>query len=207
MEGTQAVEETEQQEGQQPEPKKASKSSSFLRTILELIIALAIALVLTGLIKAFVVEMYIVPTGSMETTVMTGDRILANKMAYDFGNKPQRGDIIVFVDKADSSRILLKRVVATEGQTVDLRNGTVYVDGQPMLEPYVNGQASDPLPTTLDNMSITYPFTVPSGCVWVMGDNRENSADSRYFGAIEDSSVLGKAFMIVYPFNQMGMLQ
>lgn len=133
----------------------------------------------------------------METTILTGDMVFAEKISYEVGS-PKAGDIVVFDDPEIPSRVLIKRVIATGGQTVDLKNGVVYVDGSPLLEPYATGQ-SNPLPSTAYNVSISYPYTVPEGTVWVMGDNRENSSDSRYFGAVDVDNVFGRAFLNYWP--------
>ena len=97
--------------------------------------------------------------------------------------------------------MLIKRVIATGGQTVDLRDGVVYVDGVPLDEPYTQGKPSNDL-----NSGITYPYTVPEGHVWVMGDNRTNSADSRAFGAIPLESVTGHAVLRYWPLDRIGTL-
>jgi signal peptidase I len=186
-------------------PVTPSKGSRFLRGIVEILIALVIAVILSFLVRTFVIDPFLVPTGSMETTIMTGDRILAEKIT--FKTRPvQANDIVVFVDKADPSRVLVKRVIAVGGQTVDLRNGSVFVDDKVLYEPYTQGQRSEPLPTQLDGVAISYPFTVPEGYIWVMGDNRERSQDSRYFGAIDADTVLARAIMVIWPADDIGML-
>jgi len=187
------------------EPKKSKKSSGVLRTILEFAIALVVALGLTWVLKSFVVEPYEVPTGSMETTIMVGDKLLAEKVTLNF-NPVQNGDIIVFADKVLPGRVLVKRAIATGGQVVDFKDGHVYVDGVPLYEPYVNGALTQPLDQQFDNMIINYPYKVPDGQIWVMGDNRENSADSRYFGSINESSVYGRALMVFWPLGDIGPL-
>jgi len=187
------------------QPKKRKKSSGVLRTILEFAIALVVALGLTWVLKSFVVEPYEVPTGSMETTIMVGDKLLAEKVTLNF-NPVQSGDIIVFADKVLPGRVLVKRAIATGGQVVDFKDGHVYVDGVPLYEPYVNGASTKPLEQQFDNMTIKYPFKVPEGQIWVMGDNRENSADSRYFGSINESSVYGRALMVFWPLGDIGPL-
>lgn len=176
----------------------------IIRRFLNLIICVAIVLAAAWGIRAFVIEPFEVPSGSMETTIMTGDRVFAEKVSYHFA-KPSAGDIVVFSDPQLPSRVLVKRVIATEGQTVNLVNGSVYVDGVKQVEPYTQGE-SYPLSKTASNVNISFPYTVPAGEVWVMGDNRENSSDSRYFGAIDSDSIFGKALVIYWPLNRIGVL-
>ncbi len=170
--------------------------------VLEFIVMLAVALVVAWLLQTFVAQFYIVPSGSMEPTIETNDRIIAEKVDLNV----QRGDIITFDDPTGEHSTLVKRVIATGGQTVDLIDGTVYVDGVALDEPYTYGKESVPLSSTLDNMQIDFPYTVPDGSVWVMGDNRTNSADSRYFGAIPVSSITGRAIFVYLPLSAIGTL-
>lgn len=141
----------------------------------------------------------------METTIMTSDKVFAEKVSY-YSRSVQPGDIVTFIDPELASRTLIKRCIAVGGQTVDLKDGTVYVDGQPLNEPYTNGKPSYPL-TTAANVTVTYPYTVPAGYLWVMGDNRTDSADSRYFGAVPQSNVTGRACFIYWPLNRMHVLE
>jgi len=108
---------------------------------------------------------------------------------------------VTFDNPDGSGSTLIKRVIATGGQTVDLVGGVVYVDGEPLDEPYTLGKASDPLPYSLSGSEISYPYTVPEGSVWVMGDNRTNSLDSRYFGTIRVDDITSKAVFIFWPFS------
>ena len=155
-------------------------------------------------LRTFVFQAYEIPSGSMEETIMTGDMVFSEKVTYYF-NEPEPGDIVTFQDPEIPSRILIKRVIATGGQTVDLVDGKVVVDGVPLYEPYTDGEPSYPL-TPVYGKAISYPFTVPEGQLWVMGDNRTNSQDSRYFGAIKESSVTGKAIFIYWPLTDVGPL-
>ena len=114
------------------------------------------------------------------------------------------GAIVTFADPLVSNRTLIKRVIATGGQTVDLQNGKVVVDGVVLDEPYIENKVSEPFEKTA--VPISYPYTVPEGCLWVMGDNRTNSQDSRYFGAIDASSVTGHAVFTYWPIPHIGVL-
>lgn len=176
------------------------KKNSPLRLIIEIILIVVVAVGLATLFTRFVMQPYEIPSGSMEETIEVGDRVFSEKLSYAFG-EPQTGDIITFADPLDPSRVLIKRVIATGGQTVDLVDGRVYVDGVALDEPYTLGKPSNDL-----HSGIEYPYTVPEGFVWVMGDNRTNSADSRAFGAIPLDSVTGRAVFRYWPLDRIGTL-
>lgn len=176
-----------------------------LHGVLEFIIMLAIAVVLVFGIQYFLLQPYKIPTGSMTPTIEIGDYVLSEKVTYH-SRGPQAGEVVTFADPTNANQILIKRCIATAGQTVDLRDGAVYVNGVMQTESYTHGKPSYPLSPTYANKTITYPYTVPSGEIWVMGDNRTNSADSRYFGSVPVSSVTGHAFYIYWPFSQAGSL-
>lgn len=180
--------------------KGAHTKSSAFRTIVEIVIIIAIAVGLATLFTRFIMQPYEIPSGSMEETIEVGDRVFSEKIGYVF-NEPQPGDIITFSDPSDPERILIKRVIATGGQTVDLRDGKVYVDGVELDEPYTLGKPSLDL-----NSGISYPYTVPADHVWVMGDNRTNSADSRVFGAVPVDSITGRAIFRYWPLERIGTL-
>jgi signal peptidase I len=150
-------------------------------------------------LRFFVAEPFIIPTPSMADTIGINDIVLGEKVSYRF-TKPKRGDIVTFNDPRDRGITLIKRVIATEGEVIDLRNGTVYIDNEALDEPYTDGARTEPLPQATDMIEeISYPYTIPEGHVWVMGDNRSNSKDSRYFGPIPVSDVTTRAFMIYWP--------
>ena len=116
---------------------------------------------------------------------------LLEKITY-YGGEPERGDIVTFEDPEIPSRILIKRVIATGRETVDLVDGQVVVDGSAPHRASPEGKPSNPI-TPAYGTEIVYPYTVPEGELWVMGDNRTNSQDSRYFGSIDESTVTGRA--------------
>lgn len=168
------------------------------------IILAAIGTVL--LIRAFVIEPFNIPTESMCETIDVGDSVLAEKITLKLGGTVSQGDVIVFEnpEKDPEKDVLCKRVVARGGQTVDLRDGSVYVDGRKIAEDYAKG---DSYPLYIGKAKrISYPYKVREGEIWVMGDNRENSADSRYFGAIPEDSVIGVCVMRYLPLNRLGFL-
>ena len=179
--------------------------SRAARTVVSILVIVAIVLGVTFLLRIFVFVPYEIPSGSMEETIMPGDMVFSEKISY-YMREPDRGDIITFADPEDPGRTLIKRVIATGGQTVDLQDGFVYIDGIRMDEPYTNGKESWPLVTTAPGVTVDYPYTVPYGYIWVMGDNRTSSQDSRHFGAVPISSVTGRAAMIYWPFDHFGAL-
>lgn len=184
---------------EQEEPKKPS----LLRNIVEFVVIIVVALGLAWGLTTYVVKPYEIPSGSMLETIQLGDRVLSEKVSY-YTRSPQYGDVVTFIDPEDSSRTLIKRVIATEGQTVDLRDGIVYVDGQALQESsYTLGKPSYELNGPAD---ISYPYTVPEGYIWCMGDNRTDSSDSRYFGAVPVSNVTGRAFFTYWPLEDFGPL-
>ncbi|HEX9092452.1 MAG TPA: signal peptidase I [Coriobacteriia bacterium] len=171
---------------------------SFGRRVLELAVLLAVAWVLATGIKTYLVQPFEIPSSSMEDTLLIGDRVLVDKLAYRFG-EPVAGDVVVFVSPEDGTTDLIKRVVAVGGQTVDIRDGILYVDGARAQDSYVNKKYPD-------HFDAEGAVTVPAGTVYVMGDNRANSKDSRYIGPQPVSKVLGRAFAIYWPVDRLSSL-
>ena len=186
--------------GEHAEP----KGSGILRTIVGLLVMVALVFGLSWALRTFVFQAYEIPSGSMEETIMTGDMVFSEKVSY-YLRDVQPGDIVTFQDPEIPGRVLIKRVIAVGGQTVDLVDGKVVVDGVALDEPYTQGKVSEPLNPAPD-ADVSYPFTVPEGRLWVMGDNRTNSQDSRYFGAIKESSVTGHAVLVYWPLQNFGAL-
>jgi signal peptidase I len=181
---------------------KEERTKRIFREVLEVIVIIAAALIITMVLRIYVIDQYEIPSASMDPTIEINDRLFAEKVSYHFGDI-QPGDIITFNDPIEEGRVLIKRVIAVGGQTIDLQNGFVVVDGETLDEPYTYGKESVPL-EPMTGMRITYPYTIPEGYVWVMGDNRTNSLDSRYFGPIPESTVLGKALIRIWPLNRFG---
>ncbi len=176
----------------------AESSPTFLRWLGELVLMVVLAFVLATGIRTFVVQPYVIPTGSMIPTIGIGERVLANKFVYRF-QTPQQGDIVVFDDPTGSVPTLIKRVVAVGGQTIDIQDSAVYVDGKKLDEPYAHAKPSEP-------GEVLLPLKIPEGQVWLMGDNRTNSHDSRWFGPQPVSIIHGKAFLRYWPFNRIAGL-
>ena len=172
----------------------------FLSGVIEMVITVAVALAVALLLRTFVFEVYEVPTGSMLETIQEGDRLVGEKITYRY-SEPKQGDIVTFSNPDGSDTTLIKRVIATGGQTVNLVDGVVYVDGVALDEPYTLGKASYPLDYSLTGVTMSYPYTVPEGSVWVMGDNRTNSLDSRYFGAVSVDDITSRAVFNFWPFS------
>lgn len=169
---------------------------SFLRQVVETILTIAIAWALAQGVRAFVAEGYKTPTGSMIPTIETSDFTLFSKVTYRFG-EPRAGDIVTLDDPYGELPMMMKRVIAVGGQTVDVHDGRVWVDRKALEEPYTYGKPS--LPGT-----VPLPVAIPDGFVWVMGDNRPNSKDSRYFGPVPVSTVHAKALFRYWPPQRWG---
>ncbi len=182
-----------------------TKTRSAGRSILNIIIMIAFIVGITFLLRTFVFVPYEIPSGSMEKTIMTNDRVFSEKVSYYF-RTPAKGDIVTFADPEVPGRTLIKRVIATEGQVVDIQDNSLYIDGVIQDEPYVLGKPTQQLSYVRPGFSLSFPYTVPKGHIWVMGDNRTASQDSRYFGSVPVSSVSGKAIVVYWPFNNIKFL-
>ena len=178
------------------------------KIIWEYVKTIGMALILTLIIRASIVQAYKIPSGSMIPTLLVGDHLLANK--FIFGErlpftdekifvfeKPERGDIIIFRYPRDPSKDFIKRVIATEGDVVEERNKQLFVNGKPLVEPYVQYTDNSFL-IQRDNFG---PYLVPHNKVFVMGDNRDRSFDSRYWGYVDLKDIEGKAFIIYWSWN------
>src|SRR5258705_3372142 len=192
--------------------RRAARTKSTLREYVE---AVVLAVLLTVVIRGLVVQAFRIPTGSMENTLLVGDFLFVNKLVYgseiDIGasghrilyyrfpaiRKPQRGDVIVFRYPDDPSRDFIKRCVAVEGQTVEIRDKVLYVDAKHEVEPFVIHSDDKILPKEISQRDNFGPTVVPKGHLFMMGDNRDNSHDSRFWGPLPLDLVKGKA-MILY---------
>jgi len=170
------------------------KKKSVLREYAE---AILIAIILALLIRTFVVQAFKIPSGSMIPTLQVGDHILVNKFIYYFRD-PQRGDVIVFKYPWDESRDFIKRVIAVGGEEVAMKDRIVFVDGRPLVEPYaIYSEARVP-----GGPGYEYgPVVVPRGSLFVMGDNRDNSQDSRFWGFLKSEKIRGKSFLIYWSWD------
>jgi len=184
---------------------KRPTKKSTLREYTE---AIVIAVVLTLFVRAFVIQAFRIPTGSMMDTLLVGDFLFVNKFVYGAHvpftdlhlpkvREPRPGDIIVFKYPGDLRRDFIKRCIAVGGQTVEIRNKVVYVDGVARDEPYVIRTDPRIFPKELSPRDNMDPLYVPEGYLFMMGDNRDNSQDSRFWGPLDLNLVKGKA-MILY---------
>jgi signal peptidase I len=174
-----------------PAPKRQSGARVFLDWAIVVAIALGVAFVVRG----FVLAHFYVEGSSMYSTLETGDRVFVNKMSYRL-HDPNRGDVVVLHQVSGASeRDLIKRVVALPGETVEMTNCTVYVDGRVLNEPYLDPDVVQP-----GNCGSDFaPVTVPDDQVFVMGDNRGGSQDSRAIGTISEDDLVGRAFVVFWP--------
>jgi len=178
----------------------AERKKGILREYLE---AAAIAVLLALFIRAFVVQAFKIPSGSMEPTLLVGDHILVNKFIYGikapFINKtmipigdPKRGDIIVFIYPLDRKKDFIKRVIGLPGDEIRIAHNRISINGKPYNDPHAVYEDNGG-----ENKNLG-PFTVPEGSLFVMGDNRDHSYDSRYWGFVPVESVKGKAVIIYW---------
>lgn len=171
---------------------------SLKNEIIEWIKAIAFALILALAIRGFVFEPMVVPSGSMIPTIQIGDRILVNKFIYRF--KPlERGDIVVFKYPDDPSQTFVKRLIGVGGDVIEIKNNTLYRNNVPVKEPYLK----EPM---VGNFG---PFRVPEGYYFMMGDNRNNSKDSRFWENkfVSRSQIIGKATYRIWPLNRLGPMK
>ena len=171
------------------------KGGGFLEFLVILLVAFALVF---GFVKPFVLEAFRVPSESMVPTLEVGDRFLANKFVYRI-REPERGDIIVFRSVEGGDEDLVKRIVAVAGDEVAVENGVLRVNGVTQNEPFTNKGFPD-------DGSFFGPTRVPEGEVFVMGDNRANSRDSRFFGPVPLENIEGEAFASFWPPSRVGIL-
>jgi signal peptidase I len=171
-----------------------TKQKKKKRKVVDSLVTLLVSVILVlGVVRPFIVEAYYIPTQSMAPTLEVGDRVLANKFIYRF-SEPQRGDIIIF-ESPDGETALIKRVLGLPGDTITVVRGSLYVNDELQRETYLNPDLPD---------ESTYgPIEVPAQHIFVMGDNRANSADSRSIGPVPQNSIAGEAFLRVWPLNQL----
>ena len=174
--------------------RRSKKGGGVLEFLIILLVSFALVF---GFVRPFVVEAFFIPSESMVPTLRVGDRVLVNKFIYRF-TEPQRGDIIVFESVEGGGEDLIKRVVGVPGDKISVRRGKLLVNGEPQKEPYLSKRFPD--------RSFSAPTTVPEDHVFVMGDNRANSRDSRFFGTVPEEKIEGEAFLRFWPLDRLGSL-
>lgn len=182
-------------------------------TIREYIEAILIALLLALFIRTFVVQAFKIPSGSMKNTLLIGDHILVNKFIYGVKNplngntwipikEPERRDIVVFKYPINPEQDYIKRVIGVEGDTIEIKDKKVYVNGEPQEEDYTIFLDKKVLPGSLQPRDNMGPITVPENSLFVMGDNRDNSYDSRFWKFVDLKAVKGKAFVLYWSWDK-----
>jgi signal peptidase I len=165
-----------------------------------ILIILINAFLVNSLLSPFIIppiKAYKVPAASMTSTLMIGDRVIANKKYYT-NKSPKRGDVVIFPDPSDPSKDFIKRIIGLPGETIEILAKKVYINGQPLEEHYIIGAPGRGLRTDMAPSKKFGPVTVPRGKLFVLGDNRDNSLDSRHFGFVAIAALKGKALYIYW---------
>lgn len=183
-----------------PPEKSTEKTKQQENPVVEIVKTVAMAAVLSFGIRTFVAEARYIPSSSMEPTLQINDRLIIEKMTYRF-HEPKRGDVIVFnatetLQEQNFKEAFIKRIIGLPGDTVKVSNGQVMVNGQVLEEVYIK-----------ENPDYEYgPVTVPSGEYLVLGDNRNNSYDSHYWGFVPEDKIIGRAFVRFWPLQRLGSI-
>jgi signal peptidase I len=193
---------------QHPQEKRKSKLREYIESI---IYAILIALVVT----TFVVKTYKIPSGSMKPTLLVGDQIIVNRFIYGLKipyfrktvipiSEPQRGDIVVFIYPADRTKDFIKRVIGLGGDTIEVKDKKIFINGKKYTDSVSVNTDNLVYPANLNPRDNFGPVTVPKGSIFVMGDNRDESLDSRFWGFVDLNDVEGKAFIIYWSWDKDG---
>jgi signal peptidase I len=196
-------------QGGETDQRRPKTEKSAVREYAE---AIVLAVLLALFIRAFVVQAFKIPSGSMLPTLRIGDHILVSKSIYGIRmpvtnkllipvKKPKRGDVIVFVYPVDPSKDFIKRVVAVGGDTVAIRDKKLYINGERAPDPHGHYDDPEVYSVTVEPRDDFGPVQVPEGKVFVMGDNRDHSYDSRFWGFVDLDAIKGKAFIIYWSWN------
>ncbi len=175
-------------------PDQGKKQSMLVGEILE---SVAIAVILAVIIRFFLFQPFYIPSGSMEPTLKPGDRIIVNKITYRFST-PERGDIMVFKYPRDPERDFIKRVVGLPGENIEIKDSIVYINKKQAPQPFLAPGIS------FANFG---PVKIPEGNYFMMGDNRNNSEDSRVWGTLPGENIVGKAMFKYWPLNRIGSVK
>lgn len=189
--------------------KEEKKAKSAFREYVE---AIATALLLALFIRTFIVQAFKIPSGSMIPTLQIGDHILVNKLSYGIRmpflekylleyNQPRRGDVVVFIFPEDRTKDFIKRVIGVEGDVVEVKDKKIYINNKPVDDPHAYFEGDDALGEALQTRDDYGPTRVPKNHIFVMGDNRDRSYDSRFWGFVDLQDVRGKAFLIYWSWD------
>jgi signal peptidase I len=185
--------------------KRKSKSREYFESLI-------IAAIIAFFVRSFFIQAFKIPSGSMEPTLLIGDHLLVNRLSYvvkvpftdivllNLGS-PKRGDVIVFRYPMDRSKDFIKRVIATEGETVEIRNKVIYVNGKKIDDPWGVYLDTDIVPKFLSPKDNLGPIKVPKDCMFAMGDNRDRSLDSRFWGFVKRDDLVGRALVLYFSWN------
>ena len=186
----------QKKENSSEEKKETTLAAEILSWVQIIVCAVAIALCM----NSFIIANSRVPSASMETTIMTGDRVIGSRLTYKLFDDPERGDIIIFRWPDNEKILFVKRIIGVPGDTVEIRDGQVYRNGELLDEPYIHGQQ-----TWVGNETESMEVEVGDDELFCMGDNREVSLDSRSseVGNVDEDTVVGKAVVRLYPFNEI----
>jgi signal peptidase I len=187
-----------------------SNPKSKLREYVE---AILLAILIAFFIRTFVIQAYKIPSGSMKPTLLIGDHILVSKFSYGIKlpfvrstiipiGEPKRGDIVVFIYPEDRSKDFIKRLIGIPGDTIEIRNKKILLNGLPLNDAHGVHSDSIIIPGSVQPRDNFGPVRVPEGSLFVMGDNRDESYDSRFWGFVNVKDVLGKALIIYWSWNQ-----
>jgi len=163
----------------------------------EILETLFLAGIIAFLLNSFIVQLYWIPSPSMEPTLLVGDRVVVSRMSY-WNNEPERGDIVVFKFPQDEKLNLTKRIIGLPGETLTIKDNQVYINNEALKEAYVPPQKKVP---------DFGPVLIPTGQYFMMGDNRDNSADSRVWGFVTKKQIKGKAKFRYWPFARAGKIE
>lgn len=165
--------------------------------IWEWVETIAIAVILALVIRTFLIQPFYIPSGSMEPTLAIGDKIIVNKLS-SFFKDPERGEVIVFKYPVDTSQDFVKRVIALPGETIHIKDSKVYINGELLEEEY--------LPEGLTYGDFE-PVTVPENAYFMLGDNRDNSQDSRVWGPVPRNLIIGEAIVVFWPIERISVIR
>ncbi len=203
MEKKELINETEKEEviekEEKEEKEEKGEETSFFRELLSWVMVFVGAFVVAYIITNYIIVNATVPTGSMKTTIMEGDKVIGFRLAYKFGD-PKRGDIVMFNAPDKKGVIYIKRLIGMPGDHIKIAEGKLYINGKEQNEKYVHGQPTYAYDNYLQqDQDLVFECVVPKDCYFMMGDNRTGSSDSRVWGTVKRDELIAKAFIKWYP--------